>query len=64
MLEAKRLVIHSELSISAISEELRFSDSSYFIRLFKKVANQTPEQCTHDQYNKRYFSKDHLYPFL
>ena len=64
MLEAKRLVIHSKLSISAISDELNFSDSSYFIRLFKKITNQTPEQFRNDQYNKQYLSNDHLFPFL
>ena len=64
MLEAKRLVIHSELSISAISEELNYSDSSYFIRLFKKTTNQTPEQFRNDQYNKQHLSNDHLFPFL
>jgi AraC-like DNA-binding protein len=44
ILEAKRFIIHTDLSISAISEELNYNDNSYFIRLFKKVCNITPEQ--------------------
>lgn len=49
VLEAKRLITHSSLSISAISEELNFKDSSYFIRLFKKVTKFTPEQFRNKQ---------------
>ncbi len=52
ILEAKRLIIHSVLSISAISEELNYNDSSYFIRLFKKITKQTPEQFRNEQYNR------------
>lgn len=44
ILEAKRLLIHSDQSVSAISELLNFNDYSYFIRLFKKVTNMAPEQ--------------------
>ena len=44
ILEAKRLVIHSDFSISSIAEILNFSDNSYFIRTFKKLCNATPEQ--------------------
>lgn len=44
MLESKRLLVHSELSISAIAEVLNFTDSSYFIRLFKKVCGTTPDK--------------------
>lgn len=52
ILEAKRLIVHSVLSISAISKELNFNDSSYFIRLFKKMTKQTPEQFRNGQYNR------------
>ncbi|KAA1243143.1 helix-turn-helix domain-containing protein [Aquimarina sp. RZ0] len=52
MLEAKRLIVHSVLSISAISEELNYNDSSYFIRLFKKITKQTPEQFRNEQYSR------------
>ena len=44
MLEAKRLIIHSDLSISSIANSLNFSDNSYFTRTFKKACNQTPDQ--------------------
>ena len=44
ILEAKRLLVHSDYSIGAISEILNYSDSSYFIRLFKKIVRMTPEQ--------------------
>lgn len=44
ILEAKRLIIHSDLSICLISETLNFSDNSYFARTFKKACNQTPDQ--------------------
>jgi len=52
ILEAKRLIIHSSLSISAISEELNYTNSSYFIRLFKKATKQTPEQFRKDQFGR------------
>ncbi len=44
ILEAKRLIIYTDLSINQISNKLNYSDSSYFVRLFKKMCNQTPEQ--------------------
>lgn len=44
ILEAKRLIIHSDLSISSISNSLNFNDNSYFARMFKKICNQTPDQ--------------------
>lgn len=43
ILEAKRLLTHSDLSISQIAYELEFDDASYFSRLFKKKTNLTPE---------------------
>ena len=52
ILEAKRLIVHSDLSILAISEELNYNDNSYFIRLFKKMTKQTPEQFRNEQYNR------------
>ncbi len=44
ILEAKRLIIHTDMSITAISESLNFSDNSYFSRIFKKHCKQTPDQ--------------------
>lgn len=44
ILEAKRLLMHTHLSIGAISNDLNYLDQSYFSRLFKKVSCTTPEQ--------------------
>lgn len=42
ILEAKRLLIHSDLSITEISYQLHFNDQSYFTKFFKKHAQMTP----------------------
>ena len=44
VLEAKRLMINLDLSISEIAYELNFRDNSYFSKFFKKYAGITPEQ--------------------
>jgi AraC family transcriptional activator of pobA len=44
MLEAKRLLVHTELTISQIAAQLNYTDNSYFNRFFKKIARITPEQ--------------------
>jgi len=44
MLEAKRLLIHTDYSIGRVADELGFSDFSYFCRRFKEYNNLTPEQ--------------------
>ncbi|MDB5015402.1 MAG: AraC family transcriptional regulator [Mucilaginibacter sp.] len=44
ILEAKRLIIHSESTIKAIAYELGFSDRPYFSRFFKKQTGQTPDE--------------------
>jgi AraC family transcriptional activator of pobA len=44
MLEAKRLLLHSDNTVSEIASELNFDDNSYFCRFFKKYAQITPEQ--------------------
>ncbi|MVN22254.1 AraC family transcriptional regulator [Mucilaginibacter arboris] len=43
LLEAKRLLINAELSISEIAYQLNFSDNSYFTKFFKKQTGITPE---------------------
>jgi AraC family transcriptional regulator, transcriptional activator of pobA len=43
ILEAKRLLSYSNLNVSQVSNKLNFSDSSYFIRFFKKRTGATPE---------------------
>lgn len=44
MLEARRLLAHSDLSVTQISDILGFNDKSHFIRFFKKRLSTTPEQ--------------------
>lgn len=44
ILEAQRLLTHSDLNVSEIAYDLAFDDSSYFSRLFKKKTGYTPEQ--------------------
>ncbi|MDB5032414.1 AraC family transcriptional regulator [Mucilaginibacter sp.] len=44
ILEAKRLIIHSDSTIKAIAYELGFSDRPYFSRFFKKQTGQTPDE--------------------
>ena len=42
--EAQRLLLYSDLSISAIAEYLSFSSQPYFQTVFKKVTGQTPKE--------------------
>ncbi len=42
MLEAKRLLLHSEISIAAVAEQLTFEDPAYFSRCFKKHTGRSP----------------------
>lgn len=44
ILEAKRLLVTSSLSINEISYKIGLDDPSYFIRLFKKKEAQTPSE--------------------
>ncbi len=43
LLEAKRLLVNSDLSISQIASELNFEDNAYFARFFKKHTGVSPE---------------------
>lgn len=42
LLEAKRLLVHTNLSIKEIGQELGFEDPAYFVRYFKKNTKHTP----------------------
>lgn len=42
MLEARRLLYYSEISVKEIAYQLGYDDPTYFSRLFKKVVGQTP----------------------
>ncbi|MBC5773567.1 helix-turn-helix domain-containing protein [Pontibacter sp. KCTC 32443] len=44
LLEAKRLLVHSTLTIAQVASELGYFDNAYFFRFFKKHAGLTPEQ--------------------
>ena len=42
VVEIKRLLLHTDLSISEISEYMNFPDQSYFTKYFKKISNLSP----------------------
>lgn len=44
ILEIKRLLVHTNLSISEIASKLCFEDQSYFTKFFKRETGQTPLQ--------------------
>ena len=44
MLEARRLLLHTDLGVGEIAERLEFSDASWFVRFFKRHAGATPRQ--------------------
>jgi AraC-like DNA-binding protein len=44
MQEARKLLLHSELSVSEISYKLNFEDNSYFNKVFKKQTGLTPKR--------------------
>ncbi|WP_342328837.1 AraC family transcriptional regulator [Pedobacter sp. FW305-3-2-15-E-R2A2] len=44
LLEAKRLLVSQDMTISEISDELSFNDNSYFTKFFKKLVGMTPEE--------------------
>ena len=50
-LEAKRLLIHKELSVAEIADKLNFADNSYFTKFFKKQAGLTPEEFRKHNHN-------------
>lgn len=44
VLEAQRLLVHSNLTATEIAATLGYTDTAYFFRFFKKHTNSTPEQ--------------------
>lgn len=44
MLEAKRLLILPDWTVSQVAYELDFNDNSYFTKFFKKIEGMTPEE--------------------
>jgi AraC-like DNA-binding protein len=50
LLEAKRYILHTENNVNEIAEILNFSDTSNFVKFFKKAERVTPIQ-----FRERYF---------
>ena len=44
VLEAKRLLAHTSLTVVQIADRLGFADSAYFARFFRKAAGQSPSE--------------------
>jgi AraC family transcriptional activator of pobA len=42
VLEAKRSLLYTDLTVRAIADDLRFDDPSYFNRFFKRSVGVTP----------------------
>lgn len=40
--QAKRLLLHSKLSVEEIASQTGFTDDAYFIKMFKRLVGQTP----------------------
>lgn len=53
LLDAKRLLLHSDLSVSEIGYDLGFHDPSYFSRFFRRYAGAAPESFR-DQIREKY----------
>ena len=50
LLEARRLLVHSHLTVSEVAARLGYFDNAYFFRFFKKHTGQTPEQFRNAQH--------------
>lgn len=48
LLEIKRLLVHTSLSVSEIAAQLNFEDQSYFTKFFKRETGVTPLQYRND----------------
>lgn len=49
--EAKNLLAHSNLKVYEICEEVGYTDTSYFTKIFKKYANATPNKYRNDHFS-------------
>jgi AraC-like DNA-binding protein len=56
VLEAKRLLTHTDLTIKQLSYQLAFDDSSYFGRLFKRETGMSPERF------RQYIREEYRFP--
>jgi AraC-like DNA-binding protein len=53
VIEAKRLLVHTELSVKEIAYALHFDDPAYFGRFFRRHTKETPQQFR-DRMRKKY----------
>ena len=44
VLEAKRQILHSTLSIKEVAFQLGFEDPSYFVKFFKRMTGKMPKE--------------------
>lgn len=44
MLEAKRMLVHTNMSIKEVSRTLGFEDASYFVKFFRRCDGRTPSE--------------------
>jgi AraC family transcriptional activator of pobA len=44
IMEAKRILIHNDITVSELADQLNYEDHSYFGRLFKKKAGVSPKE--------------------
>ncbi|WP_114750410.1 helix-turn-helix domain-containing protein [Pleomorphovibrio marinus] len=44
LLEAKRNILHTDMTLNELADFLGFNDASYFVKFFKKHTGQTPYQ--------------------
>jgi AraC-like DNA-binding protein len=58
LLDAKRLLLHSTLSVSEIGYELGFEDPSYFSRFFRRYEALTPAEFR-KEIREKYQKGDH-----
>jgi len=52
LLEIKRMLIHTDLTVQEIAYALHFADQSYFSKYFKKLSGDTPQGFRQSQINK------------
>ncbi len=54
LLEIKRLLVHTNLTVTQIADQLHFTDQSYFTKFFKKLTGITPHKfrTTYNDSNK------------
>lgn len=58
MLEARRLLTHSENTVAQIAYDLNFEDNSYFGRFFKKYSGHTPAEFRDEVKKDTFVSKN------